>query len=50
MNKQFTLRVDSAVVATPLSITLIGIGITPTLLQQSASGIGIGGGVNILHY
>jgi hypothetical protein len=29
-----------------LSITLIGIGITPTLLQQSAYGIGFGGGVD----
>jgi len=46
MNKQFTLKVGAAVVITLLSITLIGIGITTILLQQSAYGIGFGGGVD----
>ena len=43
MNKQFTLR---AIMLIALVSTIIGIGVTPILLQQSAYGIGgIGGGV-----
>src|SRR6476620_9731141 len=43
MNKQFTLR---AIMLIALVSTIIGISATPILLQQSAYGIGFGGGVD----